>query len=363
MKTIPLGFDVLCSDGKAGKSVRVVVDPETLQMTHLVVKGRKRPHTEWLVSVEQVEEVAADQIRLACTLGELAEMKVFLVTEYRQVVIPRYEGTEMSAQMKRPEVMTLSVEREHVPPGLVAVAQGAPVEATDGPVGQMVELVSDSDTGEITHLVLREKNLWGTKDVVLPVSAVKTVDKGSIYLTLDTETISAMLAIPTRWGATDVELVVFTAEKPEIADQVVKALKSVKEDDLKIVNLAELKKEQDGKTSIVETEDVDRKRGALFGAITGGLVGLLGGPVGVVVGAAAGAATGSAAANWIDMGFSDEYLQKLQESLQPGSSAVVILVEQESAGKLAETLGGFEGQAFRQALTDEMASQLTGDDE
>jgi len=124
-----------------------------------------------------------------------------------------------------------------------------------------------------------------------------------------------------------------------------------------------LVKESDGKASIRETHDVDKQRGTVFGAITGGLVGLLGGPAGVVIGAAAGAATGRAAARRIDLGFPDEYLQKLQDGLQPGSSALVVLLEKEQSSKMADVAANFGGQFIQQELTQDILAQLPDDSE
>ena len=92
--------------------------------------------------------------------------------------------------------------------------------------------------------------------------------------------------------------------------------------------------------------------------MTGGLIGLLGGPVGAVVGAAAGAATGRAAAKRIDLGLPDDYLARLQENLQPGSSALVVLVNQDTAGLVSETLSPFGGQLLHHPITEEIAARL-----
>ena len=133
---------------------------------------------------------------------------------------------------------------------------------------------------------------------------------------------------------------------------------SQKQGTLKLRNAAVLIKDKDGQTSLRETGDVGVKGGRLFGAVTGGLIGLLGGPVGVIVGAAAGAGVGGLAAKKIDMGFSDQFLETFQERLQPGNSALIVLVEQESADDLSEAWAEEEGIIVRQALTDEMVEQL-----
>jgi uncharacterized membrane protein len=131
-----------------------------------------------------------------------------------------------------------------------------------------------------------------------------------------------------------------------------------KQGTLKVRNAAVLVKDKDGKTSLRELGDVDVKGGRLMGAITGGLVGLLGGPVGAVVGAAAGAGVGGLAAKKIDTGFSQEFIETFQERLQPGNSALIVVIEHDAADKLAEAWADVEGILVREALTDAMVEQL-----
>jgi len=125
-----------------------------------------------------------------------------------------------------------------------------------------------------------------------------------------------------------------------------------------LVNAAVMTKDEKGKVTLKETQDVDAKHGALFGAVAGGLIGLLGGPAGVIVGAAAGAATGGVAANKIDMGFPDDTLKELQGTLTPGSSAILALIQHEWVDRVVEELDKFGASLFRQALKEELAAQL-----
>lgn len=160
---------------------------------------------------------------------------------------------------------------------------------------------------------------------------------------------------------TPVSLLVYAYNEYDKADKVLKALKELdKTGVIAVLNAAVLAMDKDGKVKLRETEDVDAKRGAIFGAIAGGLVGLLGGPAGAIVGAAAGAAAGGVAAHKIDMGFSDEYLKDLQQSLKPGSSAIIALVEHEWVEKVVQELEEHEGRLFRQALKADIAAQLAG---
>jgi uncharacterized membrane protein len=156
-----------------------------------------------------------------------------------------------------------------------------------------------------------------------------------------------------------VELVVAAFDDEDKASAVLKDLKQADKDGvLQVINAAVLVKKENGKVSFHETQDVGAGRGAIFGAIAGGLVGLLGGPAGVIVGAAAGAATGGVAAKQIDMGFSDEMLKDMQAGLQPGSSAIVALVQHEWVDRVVAALEELDAKLFRQALTEEIAAQL-----
>ena len=68
--------------------------------------------------------------------------------------------------------------------------------------------------------------------------------------------------------------------------------------------------------------------------------------------------TGRVAADRIDMGFSNKYLKDVQQHLEPGSSALIALVEHEWESTVGESLLQFGGQEFRQALTDEIVAEI-----
>jgi len=161
-----------------------------------------------------------------------------------------------------------------------------------------------------------------------------------------------------------VELIVAAFNDEDKAGEVLKDLKELqKEQIIFLVNAAVMTKNEKGKVSLKETQDVGAGKGALFGAVAGGLLGLLGGPAGVIVGAAAGAATGGVAANKIDMGFPDDTLKELQSTLSPGSSAILALIQHEWVDRVVEELDKFGATLFRQALKEEMLAQLSEADE
>ncbi len=363
MKNIPLEADVQCKDGLAGKSSAVIVDPESLQVTHFVVKEKSRPHREYLVPIEYAQETTENLIQLNSTLEELQAMNEFLVTTYRQVEMVRYTAVNLESYYT-PEIVEYKEQKELVPEGELAVRSGSDVLTSDGAkVGRVTNLLEDPTSGRITHFNLREDHLWGNKDIVVPTSLVRFVDKSAVHLKIDKQTVSAMLAIPSRGSVTltDAVLALVTFPETEKARAFLDRLQ--KETAVQFSNAAVLVKDRDGKASLQETHDVDKRHGAVFGAIAGGLVGLLGGPAGVIIGTAAGAATGRVAGGRIDLGFPDEYLKKLQAGLQPGSSALVVLLKRRQTSKLDEAAVAFGGQCIQQDLTQDILANLADNSE
>jgi uncharacterized membrane protein len=362
----PLDAEVHCTDGPFGQSTAVIVEPATDKVVYVTVRDAIEPHPTFLVPVGLVTSTTHSLIHLNCTRDELAELEPFTETEYVEVWTPYY-ADELGYSYTGPQMV--AVERQLVPTGTLAVSRGMAVEATDGFVGTADELVVDPTSGQVTHLVLSKGHLWGEAEVTLSVSQVERVEGSTIFLKLDKESIQVMPSVQARRlyskeeiNVMDIELVVVTFDDVGKADEAQQILKAMdKQGAPEIRNIAVLVKEQDGKTALRETADVDAKHGALFGAITGGLVGLLGGPAGVVLGAAVGAATGRVTADKIDRGFSDEYLKRVQDALQPGTSALVTLIEHEAVDRVAASLKALDGQLVRQRLTHDLVGQLLAD--
>ena len=113
-------------------------------------------------------------------------------------------------------------------------------------------------------------------------------------------------------------------------------------------------KDNDGKVVVRETIDPQPGRAALSGAVWAGLFGLmLGGPVGWVAGAAIGASTGAVAANVVDLGISDEWVEWFREAVQPDTATVALLVDDVNRDALVAETARFTGAELIYASLDE----------
>jgi uncharacterized membrane protein len=97
--------------------------------------------------------------------------------------------------------------------------------------------------------------------------------------------------------------------------------------------------------------------GAASGALWGALIGLLFFvPIGgLILGGLMGAVMGKVA----DMGIDDEFRQKVQDVLQPGKAAVVIIFSKVTPDKALDKLAPHGGEVLRTSLSDEAEEELS----
>lgn len=105
---------------------------------------------------------------------------------------------------------------------------------------------------------------------------------------------------------------------------------------LKVRDAVIVVKDEFGGTAIRETMDPQPGRTALSSAMWTGLLGFfVGGPVGWLVGGAVGAGVGAVTAKVIDLGIPDEWVHWFRDSVQPGTTNVVLLLEDLDVSALA----------------------------
>jgi len=155
------------------------------------------------------------------------------------------------------------------------------------------------------------------------------------------------------------EILVAAFQDENSADQILAELKAAHQDKLaNIEDVAVIRKEDDGRIHIKETDDMGGGAGAGIGALVGGAIGLLGGPVGVLAGAGLGAAVGGLAAKLHDAGIDDDRLRQIGDALAPGTSAIVAVVGKEWKDEVHAVMSKDARQVFTAGLADDIAIQL-----
>ena len=195
---------VFCSDGAAGRTTYLIFNPNDHRLTNLVVKSDRPPFGEHLVPVDQVEETTPDRIKLKCTRNDLYEMEPFECEQYMRTKLQEYlvyPYSYPSVELNKREVDAfVPVKFLNIRPSEMAVRRGAQVEATDGTVGQVDELLINSNDMQVTHLVVRERHLLEHREITIPVSQIERIYDDTVYLKLDRQNVEQLPTTPIqRW--------------------------------------------------------------------------------------------------------------------------------------------------------------------
>jgi uncharacterized membrane protein len=366
MTSAPVNAKVLFADDTTGEVETVIVHRLSHKVTHVVVKASdKKDKTARVVPIDQVASMDRGMVLLRCTGAEFHELEPFVDEKVELVSFPDYQhspidptGMPLGPTMMESYYVTESVER--IPEGELGVKVGTKIEATDGEVGHLAELVITPRTGEVTHFVLERDD----RHTSLPLSVIRYVRQDVIYLKLDKKALGQLPSVPARpkggaYEGSDIELVGLVLEDAARADEMMAFIQSLHaRGTIRIRNAAVLLKSADGTISVKERHDWDAKNGAIGGMVLGGVLGLLTGGIGLIAAPAIGAGLGAVTGRVVDRGFDDSFLRSLAERLQPGHAGILLIVQTEWAQPVHEALSGVGGVIMQQELTDRLVAEL-----
>jgi hypothetical protein len=183
-----IGARASCTDGHCGEVRRLIIDPATETVTHLVIQPGHRQEAGRLVPVHLVETTDGE-IRLRCTradfdkLDHAAERDLVGGADSPPVVGRR---SVTAAELRQATVL-----EDVIPVGEKEVGPGDQVHAVDGEIGRVQGFLVNPGDDRVTHVLLQEGHLWGRKIVAIPISAVTGVDAG-IRLNLTKEQVGEL---------------------------------------------------------------------------------------------------------------------------------------------------------------------------
>lgn len=200
---------VKSADGKdVGHLDRVVMDPRTNEITHLVVRKSWLFTEDKVVPIDMVARSTEDAVTLRSADGDFDRLLDYKETHYWpadqaplddgsvSVVqpsayapalywYPPFSGVApfaASAPYGEPEVMTT---KTNVPEGNVALKDGAKVMDRGGDhVGNVQQLLTDGQAERATHFVISQGLLLKTRKLV-PVSWVTSYESDRVNLAVD----------------------------------------------------------------------------------------------------------------------------------------------------------------------------------
>ncbi|GMQ79180.1 MAG: DUF1269 domain-containing protein [Anaerolineae bacterium] len=152
------------------------------------------------------------------------------------------------------------------------------------------------------------------------------------------------------------DLIVFAFDTEDGAAKTRDAL--IKMQKMQLVELedaAVVVRKQDGKVKVKQVTSL-AGAGALGGAFWGMLIGLL--FFAPWLGLAVGAITGAIAGGLTDIGVDDKFIKEVGETIEPGHSALFILVRKVTPDKVMDELKKFNPTIIQTSLTEEQESKM-----
>jgi sporulation protein YlmC with PRC-barrel domain len=217
---------IVTHDGKeVGHLDRVAINPRSKEVTHLVVRKGLLFPVDKVIEIMYVDQATPERITLRPEVGDPEYLPPFQVKYYvgtnapvakdgglGRLFAPRGYWTAPGGQLggsgvgvpvrgipdsptPLPNLPPAGAELEqetNVPDTTVALKEGARVLAEDGtPVGNVVRIVADTDTGRATHFVLA-RGAVSNNHIAVPTDWLGEVKEKEVRLLVEAEVVNQM---------------------------------------------------------------------------------------------------------------------------------------------------------------------------
>lgn len=151
------------------------------------------------------------------------------------------------------------------------------------------------------------------------------------------------------------QLVVVTFDDETQAGEALQRLRQIEQQGLlKINDTAVVVKDKSGAVRTKNEVSSATETGAVIGGVVGAMLSFMFPPAGAVLGAAGGAAVGALLDEGVDGGF----VREVQQSLQPGSSALFVVAREGNAEAIIAAFEPFRGTVRQTTLDSELEESL-----
>ena len=198
---IRIGVPVRAEDGQAGKVERIIVHPDTNQISGVVVTQGGMLARDVVIPSERILGGNEDHLLVRGTVDEIGELEPFAQSQYTEapedwippVALPSslflFPASSMAVgafDRGSPEPPPPPHEVADLEPGEVDISGTTTVFCADGEAGKVDRVITEPDSDTVTHLVVQRGSLL-IRDIVVPVNRIATMDEEGIVLTLTRE--------------------------------------------------------------------------------------------------------------------------------------------------------------------------------
>lgn len=201
------GAELVTQDGKAAGHIgRVVIDPKTNEITHLVIHRGLLFREDKVVPVTTVITGREGRLTVQMSSAELEllpdfEEKHYVLMDEGQgngppaavFLYPPYPGSVPGTANYGPKYITET--HLNIPPNTVAVKVGAKVITRDDQeVGHVAQVLTDTPTGQVTHFLIT-RGFLAKESRLIPAGWVDRLNEDDVYLAIDSRTVERLPVI------------------------------------------------------------------------------------------------------------------------------------------------------------------------
>jgi uncharacterized protein YrrD len=210
------GTSVFTSDGKeVGTINRIVLDPETNEITHIVVQKGWLFAEDKVIPFGRVQSVTGDKVVIDESMGDFDQLPPFEETHYVGVSDRDAAARTMPADAYPANVFAPAYywyppfgytgypaygmpyyswprtkTEQNIPADTVPLKEGAKVVTADEKqVGNIDRLLVEPNTGHVTHFVIAEGLLFKDRKLV-PANWIKTASEDKVRLNVSSDVLN-----------------------------------------------------------------------------------------------------------------------------------------------------------------------------
>jgi uncharacterized protein YrrD len=199
-------------DQSVGRIERVVLDPTTKEVTHVVVREGFLFTEDKLLPIDKLMSASEDRVTLRQDVGDLDALPKFEETHYVQSYLndenyPAYAGGPdplvwypplgvtgyYGGPIGTPEPFMERTE-QNIPDNTVAIKDGANVYSADGKhVGDVERVFIDSQSERATHIVISQ-GLFFKERKLVPTAWLNIIGEDEVHLNVDSDFVDRLPA-------------------------------------------------------------------------------------------------------------------------------------------------------------------------
>lgn len=197
---------------EVGRIERVVLDPVTKEVTHIVVREGFLFTEDKLLPIDMLMSASEERVTLRQAVGDLENLPKFEETHY----VPSYGDTNQypyntgdpdplvwypplgvagyyGAPLGTPEPYRTRTE-QNIPDNTVAIKDGANVYSADGKhVGDVERVFVDAQSDRATHIVISQ-GLFFKERKLVPTAWLNIIGEDEVHLNVDSDFVDRLPA-------------------------------------------------------------------------------------------------------------------------------------------------------------------------